>query len=62
MFKQWNDFSDTSAVRIDHENFQDLKFYSDQLQTGSASINSGNAAIQRILSYNPSSELPLLAF
>ena len=58
MFKQWNDFSDTSAVRIDHENFQDLKFYSDQLQTGSASINSGNAAIQRILSYNPSSELP----
>jgi len=58
LLKPWEDFADTTACSVDEMISKDLKFYSDQLKTGNISVKAGELAIQRIFSYNPSSQPP----
>ena len=58
LLKPWADFAETSCVSVDEQMATDLKFYSQQLETGKVSLKAGEKVIQRIKSYNPSSQLP----
>jgi len=58
LLKPWESFAETREVAVDPEISKDLKFYSEQLETGDISLTAGENAIKRILNYRPSSFPP----